>query len=292
MPMLNGIGLITGAGNNVPFNIVLINTYFGAGSGIGQATAVAFVQEGCKRLTIADMSASGLEKTTQVIKSHDEKAEVLELLVDVSNQDAVNEMVKKTVETFGRLDYAVNVAGVTCRDRSLAADYDIAEFDRVHSVNARGLLFCTQAEVQAMRSQDPRVTCERSDLRRGQRGSIVNIASTCGITAIPNIMPYVVSKHAVVGITRSFAVDHGNDRIRINAVCPGLVDTPMLVQRKEMERKFGNEGDKRGTVGEPPLGRNAYPEEIADTCTFLSSSKASYIHGSMIMADGGKTALY
>ncbi|TVY18047.1 Levodione reductase [Lachnellula arida] len=283
MTTLNGIGLITGAG-----------------SGIGQATAVAFVREGCQRLTIADMSASGLEKTTQLIKSHDAKAQVLELLVDVSNQDAVNKMVKKTVETFGQLDYesdlscppAVNVAGVTCRDRSLAADYDIAEFDRIHSVNARGLLFCTQAEVQAMRSQDQRVTSERFDLRRGQRGSIVNIASTCGITAIPNIMPYVVSKHAVVGITRSFAVDHGNDRIRVNAVCPGLVDTPMLVQRKEMERKFGNEGDQPSTVGEPPLGRNAYAEEIADTCTFLSSSKASYIHGSMIMVDGGKTAQY
>ncbi|TVY88676.1 Levodione reductase [Lachnellula willkommii] len=278
MTTLNGIGLITGAG-----------------SGIGQATAVAFVREGCQRLTIADMSASGLEKTTQLIKSHDAKAQVLELLVDVSNQDAVNKMVKKTVETFGHLDYDqqfMTCSKVTCRDRSLAADYDIAEFDRIHSVNARGLLFCTQAEVQAMRSQDPRVTSERFDIRRGQRGSIVNIASTCGITAIPNIMPYVVSKHAVVGITRSFAVDHGNDRIRVNAVCPGLVDTPMLVQRKEMERKFSNEGDQPSTVGEPPLGRNAYAEEIADTCTFLSSSKASYIHGSMIMVDGGKTAQY
>jgi len=143
-----------------------------------------------------------------------------------------------------------------------------------------------------MRIQDLIVTSDASDPKRGQRGNIVNIASTCGVTAIPNIMPYVVSKHAVVGITRSFAVDHGKDLIKINAVCPGLVDTPMLMQRKEMEGKFGSEIDKQSTIGESPMGRNAYPEEIADTCVFLSSSKASYIHGSMIMADGGKTAQY
>ena len=181
---------------------------------------------------------------------------------------------------------------VSCRERSLAADYDIAEFDRIHSINARGLFLCMQAEVRVMRSQDLSVTSEQLEPKRGQRGSIVNIASTCGVTAIPNIMPYVVSKHAVVGITRSFAVDHGRDRIRINAVCPGLVDTPMLLQRKEMEEKLGNGLDKQSTVGESPLGRNAYPEEVADTCVFLSSLNASYIHGGMIMVDGGKTAQY
>jgi NAD(P)-dependent dehydrogenase (short-subunit alcohol dehydrogenase family) len=174
----------------------------------------------------------------------------------------------------------------------LAADYNISEFDRIHSINARGLLLCMQAELKVMRSQDLKVTSASSEFKRAQRGSIVNIASTCGMTAIPNIMPYVVSKHAVVGITRSFAVDHGRDGIRINAVCPGIVETPMFVQRQEMEGKFNGENSKQSTVGEPPLRRNAYPEEIADICVFLSSSMASYIHGSMIMADGGKTAQY
>ncbi|CZR66381.1 related to dehydrogenase [Phialocephala subalpina] len=275
MMMLNGTGLITGAG-----------------SGIGQATAIAYARAGCQSLTLVDMNAAGLQKTKELIKSSDETIKMLELLVDVSDETAVEEMVKKTVDTFGGLDYAVNVAGVTCRDRSLASDYSISEFDRIHSINARGLLLCMQAELKVMRSQDLKVTSASSDIKRAQRGSIVNIASTCGITAIPNIMPYVVSKHAVVGITRSFAVDHGRDGIRINAVCPGIVETPMFVQRQEMEGKFNGENSKQSTVGEPPLGRNAYPEEIADICVFLSSSMASYIHGSMIMADGGKTAQY
>lgn len=148
-----------------------------------------------------------------------------------------------------------------------------------------------QAELKAMRSQELKVNSASSNIKRAQRGSIVNIASTCGVTAIPNIMPYVVSKHAVVGITRSFAVDHGRDGIRINAVCPGIVETPMFVQRQEMEGKFNGQS-KSSAMGEPPLGRNAYPEEIADICVFLCSSMASYIHGSMIMADGGKTAQY
>jgi NAD(P)-dependent dehydrogenase (short-subunit alcohol dehydrogenase family) len=148
-----------------------------------------------------------------------------------------------------------------------------------------------QAELKAMRSQELGVTSASSDMRRAQRGGIVNLASTCGVTAIPNIMPYIVSKHAVVGITRSFAVDHGRHGIRINAVCPGIVETPMFMQRQEMEEKF-NGPHKSRTVGESPLGRNAYPEEIADICVFLNSTMASHIHGSIIMADGGKTAQY
>ena len=143
-----------------------------------------------------------------------------------------------------------------------------------------------------MLNQELSVSIDSCEEKRGQRGSIVNIASTCGFTAIPNIMPYVVSKHAVVGITRSFAIDHGKDGIRINTVCPGLVETPMLLQRRALTAKTENENGPVRTLADPPLGRLALPEEIADICIFASSSMASYMHGSMLMADGGKTAQY
>jgi NAD(P)-dependent dehydrogenase (short-subunit alcohol dehydrogenase family) len=140
-----------------------------------------------------------------------------------------------------------------------------------------------------MQKQDPSLTVESGDARRAQRGRIVNIASTCGSTAIPNIMPYVVSKHAVVGITRAFAVDYGKVGIRINAVCPGLVETPIFVHQQALTAEAEKKHGALKTLSDPPLGRLALREEVADSCVFASSSMASYMHGAMLMADGGKT---
>ncbi|KAF2802367.1 NAD(P)-binding protein [Mytilinidion resinicola] len=275
MALLNGTALVTGAG-----------------SGIGQATALAYARAGCQNIVLADRDESSIGNTAQMIGKQWPSVKTLGVVTDVSDQTSVDNMVKKTVEVFGTLDYAANVAGVTCQARSLSADYPVSEFDRVNSINARGLMFCVQAETRVMREQALRVTIEGYQERRAQRGSIVNIASTCGLSAIANIMPYVVSKHAVVGVTRAFAVDHGKDGIRINAVCPGIVETPMLLQRKAMEQASEARTGAVKDIKDPVIGRLAVADEIADICVFLSSSMASYMHGSMVMADGGKMAEY
>ncbi|KAH8800481.1 oxidoreductase UcpA [Xylogone sp. PMI_703] len=276
MALLKGTALITGAG-----------------SGIGRATAQSYARAGCSNLSIADLNASGLRETAGLIKDEFPNVKILEISTDVSDPASVTLMVDQTVKTFGGLDYAANVAGVSLVNYTeVAADYDLSEYDSVQAINARGILLCMQAEVKAMLTQTPTVTSLPISDRRAQRGSIVNIASTCGLSAIPAIMPYVASKHAVVGLTRSFAIDHSRDGIRINAICPGFVETPMLLQRKQLTSALSPESGALRQIVDPPLGRLALPEEIGDICVLLSSSLSSYIHGSMIMADGGKMAEY
>ncbi|RFU24652.1 hypothetical protein B7463_g11685, partial [Scytalidium lignicola] len=224
MTLLNGTALITGTG-----------------SGIGQATAVAYAQAGCSNLSIADLNPEGLRKTTERVKECNPEVKVLEMIVDVSDPESVESMVRSTMNNFGGLQY---------------------------------------------------VTSSTFDGRRAQRGSIVNMAFVCGLSVIPNIMPYIASKHAVVGVTRAFAIDYGKYNIRINAVCPGIVETPMLQRRQAMEEVSVENTKVKCSVEDPPLGRLALPEEIADICVFLSSSMSSYVHGSMVTADGGKMAMY
>jgi NAD(P)-dependent dehydrogenase (short-subunit alcohol dehydrogenase family) len=143
-----------------------------------------------------------------------------------------------------------------------------------------------------MRTQLTRVTYDSCDKRRAQRGSIVNIASVCGLSSFTSIMPYIASKHAVVGITRAAAIDHAKNGIRVNAVCPGLVHTPMLMERREKQAKLPTDNVVHTDPEITPMGRLAYPEEIADVCVFLSSSLSSYTQVAMIVVDGGRMAAY
>lgn len=156
------------------------------------------------------------------------------------------------------------------------------------NINARAVALCMAAEARAMLRQPPKLTGPQwKDERRAQRGSIVNFSSVCGFLAMPNVMPYVAAKHAVMGMTRSAAIEHGRDRLRINAVCPGTVDTPFIANLKAL--KGGNEQDP---VFANPLGRLCYPDEIADACVYLSSTMSSYVNGLALVSDGGKSAQY
>jgi len=261
----------------------------GAGSGIGRALSLAYAAAGCSSLAMADINYDGVQETSKMINEKWPSVGRLEIKVDVSDPTSVDAMVKTTIEKFGKLDYAANVAGISCKMRHESAPYPLDEYDQIQAVNARGLLICVQAEIRAMKINSPTISFKTSPLpcdpRRAQRGSIINIASVCGFSLIPKIMPYTVSKHAVLGITRSFAVEHAKDGIRVNAVCPGVVETPMFSQLQKSGGEFGE-------FGVTPMGRICLAEEVADASVFLSSSLSSYMVGQMVVIDGGRSVTY
>jgi NAD(P)-dependent dehydrogenase (short-subunit alcohol dehydrogenase family) len=191
----------------------------------------------------------------------------------------------------------VDQISVTARVPSVR--YPLAEYDEIQAINARGLLVCMQAELEAMLRQEPTVTTDGHSPVRAQRGSIINIASTCGSLVIPEMLPYVTSKHAVVGITKAAAVDHAAQKVRINAVCPGLVETPMIAKRRQQTQNQPAQSDSASlerfipaNIYNTPSGRLAESDEVADACIFLASTMASNITGTSLTIDGGRSAVY
>ena len=183
---------------------------------------------------------------------------------------------------------AANAAGVIVKTRDTAAYVPIGEYDRVMNINARAVALCMQAEARVMLKQNRKLTGSLwKDERRAQVGSIVNFASICGLISMPNVMPYIASKHAVMGITRAAATEHAVQGLRINAVCPGIVDTPFIAGLKAL---------KNGNVQDPvfanPMGRLCLPDEIADAVVYLSSSMSNYINGHALVSDGAKSQEY
>ncbi|KAL6229189.1 hypothetical protein BDW75DRAFT_245957 [Aspergillus navahoensis] len=271
MTSLDGVALVTGAG-----------------SGIGRHLCEAYARAGCKAIALADLNAKGIQGTAALLEANGFDVKILEIEVDVTSEASVRNMVSKTVECFGRIDYAVNAAGVSTPIRSPTAEYPLGEYDRLLNINARSILLCMQEEVRAMQKQVP--TCTpgvRSSLQRQQRGSIINIASVTGLAALQNMMPYNVSKHAVIGLTKSAAIDHSQDQIRINAVCPGMTETPMVKARQALVDQGRT---SNWAVQGNGLQRLALPEEIADVCVFLSGCGASYMTGSSMVVDAGHLA--
>ncbi|GAB7353338.1 hypothetical protein MBLNU459_g3828t1 [Dothideomycetes sp. NU459] len=270
MSELNGVALVTGAA-----------------SGIGRALSLAYCRAGVQAITLADLNVGGLEETVELIKNENPKVAVHTIECNTTKQDQVAKMVRETVDKFGRLDYAANVAGINANDRLPTADYPHAEYDRVLDINTRATMLCMQEEIKVMRKQEPKGTPTVKSEARFQRGSIVNIASVTGLAAIQNIMPYAVSKHAVIGMTKSAAIDHGYQQIRINCVCPGMADTPLVKNRKALEST--NKASTWSTDGNT-IQRIAQADEVADVCVFLSSCRASYVIGASIVIDGGHMA--
>ncbi|KAF8253656.1 oxidoreductase [Wilcoxina mikolae CBS 423.85] len=187
----------------------------------------------------------------------------------------MDSIIDDAVSQFGRLDCAVNCAGIDCASSPLATT-TTAEFDRVNQVNYRGVFFALRAQLRVMAAQEPR------DEERGERGSIVNISSVAGVMSSPGLVAYGASKHAVIGMTKTAAMDHGKDGIRVNAVCPGFIETPLT------EKMLANEVMKKFACS-VALRRVAVPEEVADPVLFLTSPAASFITGASLMIDGGYT---
>ncbi|HIG67353.1 MAG TPA: SDR family oxidoreductase [Porticoccaceae bacterium] len=245
--------------------IVLVT---GGASGIGRATVNRMAKDGA-HVVVADRQVELSHEVVTEVKQAGGSAEVCEL--DVAQEGAAAVAIKAIVSKHGRLDCAFNNAGITGAMVELL-DIDPKDWARVLSVNLTGVFSCIQAEIAQMVGQE-------------SGGSIVNTASICGLVALPYATAYNAAKHGVIGLTKSAAVEYGPQNIRVNAVCPGFIDTPMLAGAAGADQEVLD-----GIISQLPIRRVAGPGEVADVVAWLLSDQASYVTGVAMPIDGGWTA--
>jgi NAD(P)-dependent dehydrogenase (short-subunit alcohol dehydrogenase family) len=241
----------------------------GGTSGIGLATAIAFARAGAKVVVSGRREKEGKQVVSLIMKSGGDAAFVK---TDVSKEAEVEALVDQTVSTFGRLDVAFNNAGVEGEGARRTHEQSVANYRTVMDINVLGVLVAMKYEIAAM-------------LKNGG-GSIVNNASVAGLVGLPGASVYVASKHAVMGLTRSAALEYAREGIRVNAVSPGPIQTPML------DRFMGELGAEveAHLLNTLPMGRKGRPEEIAEAVLWLCSDKGSFVTGQSLTVDGGWTA--
>jgi NAD(P)-dependent dehydrogenase (short-subunit alcohol dehydrogenase family) len=239
----------------------------GAGSGIGQATAIYFAREGAS-VIVADVDTEGGAQTVQLIEEAGGKAAFVHC--DVSNPDEVKTMVGFAVSKYGRLDYAFNNAGIGGA-AALTGEYPADSWNQVIAVNLTGVFLCMKYEIQQM-------------LKNGG-GAIVNNSSILGTVGFQTAPAYVAAKHGVIGLTQTAANEYAAQGIRVNAVCPGFIKTPMLENAGLLDNKQMYET----IVALHPIHRLGRPEEIAAPVLWLCSDEASFVTGITMLVDGGYT---
>ncbi|KAJ5104563.1 hypothetical protein NUU61_001910 [Penicillium alfredii] len=257
-----GVAVVTGAG----------------GTGIGAAVARAFAAAGCQRIAITDLNGSTLQRTQEAINAAHPGVQIFAQAGNVADDHFAESFIGAVVKKFGRVDYAVNCAGILGQSLR-SAETGIEEFDRVNGVNYRGCWLSSRAELKQMVKQD--ALCSHDPKRPAQRGAVVNIASQLGIVSRPTAPSYCASKAAVIGMTRADAVDYSKDGIRVNCVCPGVIETPMIMENPAVRETITPAAEIA------PMKRMGQPAEVADAALFLCSTQASFVQGHVMVVDGG-----
>jgi len=240
----------------------------GAAAGIGRATALAFAREGIK-VVVSDVDEAGGEGTVEQIRAADGEARFIRC--DVTREAEVRALLEGTLAAYGRLDYAFNNAGIEIEKGKLA-DGSEAEFDAIMGVNVKGVWLCMKHQIPVMLAQGG--------------GAIVNTASIAGLGAAPKMSIYAASKHAVIGLTKSAAIEYAKKKVRINAVCPAVIDTDMYRRAYQADPRKAE-----FAVAAHPIGRVGKVEEIAAAVLYLCSDAAGFTTGIALPVDGGATAI-
>jgi NAD(P)-dependent dehydrogenase (short-subunit alcohol dehydrogenase family) len=251
----------------------------GAGGSVGRATILGLARHGVTRIAGLDIHGVALEETKSLLLRAHPDVEFLSLQADLMDENSVANVMADVWTKFGRVDYAINNAGVG-QPLASTSNSAIADFDKVMAINFRGVWLCEKYELQYMQKQEPRaVKFDSKSIL--ERGSIINVSSILGFMAMPHLGIYNSSKHAILGLTRTDAIDYAKNGIRINAVAPGFIDTPLLLEETRKALK--------STIDRIPQGRLAHPEEVADAICFLGSPIATHITGVTLPVDGGMT---
>ncbi|PJY97737.1 SDR family oxidoreductase [Pseudomonas donghuensis] len=240
----------------------------GGAVGIGRATALAFAAEGLK-VVVADLDQAGGDGTVELIRSRG--GEALFVSCNVTREADVRQLMARTVEAYGRLDYAFNNAGIEIEQGRLAEGSE-AEFDAIMGVNVKGVWLCMKYQLPLMLAQGG--------------GAIVNTASVAGLGAAPKMSIYSASKHAVIGLSKSAAIEYAKKKIRVNAVCPAVIDTDMFRRAYEADPRKAE-----FAAAMHPVGRIGKVEEVASAVLYLCSDGAAFTTGQALAVDGGATAI-
>jgi NAD(P)-dependent dehydrogenase (short-subunit alcohol dehydrogenase family) len=245
----------------------------GGGNGIGRAAALGFAKRGAK-IVVVDKDGAAAKATADTIKHHN--GDAIPVTADVTKSADVQAYVKAAMDKYGRIDCFFNNAGIEGKVCSIV-DYDEALFDSVIGINVKGVFLGLKYVMPVM-------------IKQGT-GTIVNTASVAGVVGTPSLAPYVASKHAVIGLTKSAAGEVARAGVRVNAICPGPVDTRMIHSLEAQIDPSNPDGVGERYAANIPIGRYTTPDEVANMVLFLCSDLASSITGGQYLVDGGRTAV-